>query len=210
MKKIVRFIIPFILATLLIGCIGSRLSITLSGDTKSTMYGFAEIVASPSTDVEYNFVAEHGKIIQVDKNKAIWAAPLERGKYTIDVVGTKNGKPVITKHTVDVVAMPADTVDWRLTSDNIGGKNAKIDIMNYSDKTITALRVIILMWNNFGERIDYLTNYRFRGQAGDIRIAPNQERTYTWSLYWAKGVTNIVAWVYEVAFEDGTTWSLYH
>lgn len=104
--------------------------------------------------------------------------------------------------------MPADTIDWQLTADSIGGKDARIDIINYSDKAITAIRVNILMWNNFNERIDYLTDYRFRGQSSDTWLQPDQERTYTWSLYWAQSVTNIVAWVYEVAFEDGTTWNL--
>ena len=128
--------------------------------------------------------------------------------YTIQVTAKKGNKSVVAAHKVEVIEAPAVVSAWKLEDDLIGGKNARLTILNKSDKTINALRVRIVMWDNFGERVDFFSDYVFHGVASDTLLQPNAQRDYVWSLYWATGVSDIRAWVYEAAFTDGSVWRL--
>lgn len=210
--KLTRYATLFMLAVLVVvlsGCVGgiAPLTVSLNGTTTTVVGGYADIIASTGENgATYTFTADQGTIIHTDGRRAIWKAPEQPGTYKVHVAASANGKKATSSMTIKVVEAPAYATSWTLVDDLIGGKDARVTITNNSNKTITSLRLNILMWNNFGERVSYLGNYVFRGQASDTIIQPGQSRTHTWSLYWATGVTNIVAWVDEVAFSDGTTW----
>lgn len=206
MKRITWASLLALVSILIAGCVDTTTPSTklqITSEDVAPIGGYLDLMATGGLD--YHFSVTGGAIIHQDGGRAVWETPLEPGTYSVKV--ESEGKTVIKS--VKVVTAPAYTLDWTLVDDGIGGKNARIVVWNASDKPITAVRVRIVMWNNFGERVTHFGSYHFNGQASDIYIAPNGERTSTWSLYWASGVTNIAAWVYEVAFADGTTWSLY-
>jgi len=208
-KKWVWFILVAIL-TILTGCVGSGVGsggasgLRISGEDVAAVGGFLDLRAHGGN--KYTFSASGGSFIHQDKDRAVWQAPMSPGNYIIRV---ESGGKTVTK-TVTVVDAPARITAWSLVNDGIGGKDARITIRNTSARAITAVRIQIAMWNNFGERVTYFGEYLFRGEAPDTYIAPGAEKTFLWSLYWASGVTNIAPWVVEVAFEDGTAWKLYN
>lgn len=202
-------------AALASGCFGGPslkekgLTVTLTGHDKAVVGGYADLEADASEDgVTYAFAADAGSIVHTDGPRAVWQAPNQTGVYTIQVTAKKGNKSVVAAHKVEVIEAPAVVSAWKLEDDLIGGKNARLTILNKSDKTINALRVRIVMWNNFGERVDFFSDYVFHGVASDTLLQPNAQRDYVWSLYWATGVSDIRAWVYEAAFTDGSVWRL--
>lgn len=207
MKKL----IPLLLAVLLLtGCMGgSKLSLRIEHDPVANVYGFADIEVTANQDAKFQFVANGGEIIHQHKNRAIWNAPREPGVYTIDVIATGGNETVRSSIDIKVVEFPVDVMAMTLENDGIGGKNARLRVLNLTNEKVTAFRVKILMMNNFGERIHYLGDYQFRGQSSDANLLPHDPKWYAWSLYFATGVSDIVAYVYEAALEDGTVLRLY-
>lgn len=198
-----RLVVIVAVAIMLAGCVGTT-RIYVTGEDVAPVGGFVDLKAT-GAGPQYMWAATGGRIVHQYQNRAIWEAPYETGTYTVQV---QSGNASVMKR-IRVVPSPVRVATWVLENDGIGGKNARVTILNLSDKAIVALRVSIAMWNHFGERVTHFGDYLFRGQASDTYIAPNDFRTFTWSLYWAGGVTGIAPWVTEVAFEDGSTWKLY-
>lgn len=205
MKRPLFLALVLLVVVVLSGCVGpsNPVKLQLTSEDVAPIGGYLDLLATGGS--QYRYSVTGGVIIHQDGGRAVWETPFEPGTYSVSV--ESDGQTVIKS--VRVVAAPAYAIDWTLVNDGIGGKDARVVIWNASDKAINAVRVKIVMWNNFGERVTRFGDYVFNGQASDIYIAPDDERTSTWSLYWASGVTDIAAWVSEVAFADGSVWKLY-
>ncbi|WP_305684871.1 DUF5780 domain-containing protein [Microbacterium sp.] len=173
------------------------------------MDGATELRAdSGESDVSYSWQATDGTFDTSTGDRVVWKAPGSVGQRVVTLTGTRAGTTKETAMTVTVKSSPVTIAGWELVDDLIGGKDASVTIRNDSSKTINALKVRMVMWNNFGERVTRLGDYVFHGIASDIAIEPGNSKTSTWSLYWATGVTQIIPWVYEVAFTDASVWKL--
>lgn len=179
-------------------------SISITGDNVATVNGAAELKAEMSKVAEVRWTATGGQFDFASGDTVIWKAPDTPGTYS--VVATANSKSVTARITVK--EPPVEIVGWTLTPDFIGGKEANITVKNNSSKTVNAVKVKMAMWNNFGERICYLTYPIYNGIAPDINVPSGTSDSFTWSLYWANDVTKILPWVYQVAYTDGSTWEL--
>jgi hypothetical protein len=209
MRCIVTMLMVAGLVLAVSGCGIKSLTVAISGDTAATPFGAAELKASVTDgDASITWSATGGSFDPGIGDSAVWIAPGDPGTYTISATAVQGSRRSTTTMKVVVKEPPLQVVDWLLKNDAIGGKDAQISSTNVGTKTIVAYRVRLAMWNSFGERVSYLLNDTFRGFA-ERNIEPGQTNTATWSLYWATGVSRIVAWVYEVAYEDGSTWSLY-
>lgn len=185
------------------------LSLSVSGDTLTTTGGAVVLKGSPNdNNASVSWASVSGSFDRNVGQQVVWNAPATSGSYIITATASIGSKSITKSITVNVKDSPLLITNKTLTTDIIGGQNANITVKNTSGKTVNAFRVKICMWNAFGEQVDYLGEYPFKGQATNITILPNNAYTATWSLYWASGVSRITPWVYEIAYTDGSTWKL--
>lgn len=98
------------------------------------------------------------------------------------------------------------TKSW-ITHNSIGTSEANINIKNNSDKTVDALKVGILCYNNFDEPItESISGANQYMGISQSKLRPNKTETDTWVMYLFDNTTKIKPYIYQVHFTDGTIW----
>jgi len=179
--------------------------ITISGKTIAAVNGATELIAKSTGEGSFYWSATAGSFDTTTSGKVVWKAPGVAGTYKITVTKGKATKEI---H-ITVKETPLIISNRVLVNDGIGGKDIEISFFNNSAKTVTDIKVEIYMWNGFGERVSYLGAPTFKGIAPNVIIAPGNTRTFRWGLFLATGVSRVIPYVFQVAYSDGSVWSLY-
>lgn len=87
-------------------------------------------------------------------------------------------------------------------------KSMSLSYKNVSGKTIAAIRFKWYGENAFGEPADMGSSMQegFGGGFTDETLRPGKTGSGVWSILSRDGKKVVLAWPYEVAFEDGTKW----
>jgi len=102
-------------------------------------------------------------------------------------------------------------IDTNVLTRNIYGlieKRFYVITQNVSDKVITAYKVRIKGYDDFGDpkTIDFRDTFIGISQSLWLEPGENSSGNRYWSSVYANAVTNIKAEIIRVLFEDGTTW----
>jgi len=211
MYRNIAFLLILVLSVTSSGCLfGSKMTLDIGGTNIAATDGATLLSASCSdSEATIRWACSQGSLDTNKGKDVIWIAPSSPGTYIVTATASSSSKSVKADVSVTVKQPPLEIMDHDLVDDGIGGKDAVITFRNNTTKTVTAIRIRIAMWNNFGERVDYFGETFFSGMDSDVTIGPGNSYQATWSLYWATGVTRIVPWVYEIAYSDGSVWKLY-
>lgn len=90
-------------------------------------------------------------------------------------------------------------------------KDIRLSWKNVGSKRISAIRFRWYGLNAFGEPADMGSSYIQRGFGGgfsDDKLSPGKTDSGTWEIMSKDGKKVVLAWPYEVVFEDGTKWEL--
>lgn len=89
-------------------------------------------------------------------------------------------------------------------------RDIQITYKNISDKAIEAIRFEWYGENAFGEPADMgdYSNIGYGYGFTDDKIKPNKTATKYWNIYSKDGKNVVLAWPYEVVFDDGSKWSI--
>lgn len=90
-------------------------------------------------------------------------------------------------------------------------KDMRLTYKNVSDKPVSAIRFKWYGLNSFNEPADMGSAFSQRGFGGgftDDRLSPGKSDSGTWEIMSKDGKKVVLAWPYEVAFEDGTKWEI--
>jgi hypothetical protein len=114
--------------------------------------------------------------------------------------------------TVGLYAAPVKVLGARLISrDYSSYKDIRLTYKNISTKAISAIRFKWYGINSFNEPADMGSSSLQEGFGSgfaDDRLPPGKTDSGTWSIMSKDGKKVVLAWPYEVAFEDGTKWEL--
>lgn len=114
--------------------------------------------------------------------------------------------------TAGVYKAPVKVIAARLVQREYSNyKDIRLTYKNVSNKTITAIRFSWYGLNSFNEPADMgstLIRAGFGGGFTDGRLMPGKSNSGTWEILSKDGKKVVLAWPYEVAFEDGTKWKL--
>lgn len=88
-------------------------------------------------------------------------------------------------------------------------KSISLSYKNVSGKKVEAIKFKWYGEDAFGKPADMGAGSIVEGYGGgfdDDPLGPGKSRTSQWSIYSSRGKKVILAWAYEVAFSDGTSW----
>lgn len=113
--------------------------------------------------------------------------------------------------TVGLYKSPVKVLSAKLVKKEYSNyRDISLTYKNVSDKTIAAIKFKWYGTNAFGEAAD-MGNGMVEGFGGgftDDILRPNRKETSQWSILSRDGKKVVIAWPYEVAFEDGSIWKL--
>lgn len=209
-----RRLIPLLsMVVLLVGCVhcgfSSYPNVRVEYDRVANVNSYADIAISADQEVEIRFSTYGGRIVHRHNDRVIWQAPNEPGSYYVDALVSSRSRSEYDRMPIKVVEFPVSVVEVELLDDGTGGKNARIQVLNLERKRVTDFRVKLLLTNGSGERLAYLDDYHVTREVREADLAPRSQQSYVVSLQGISGVSNVYAWVYEAAFEDGTVLNLY-
>lgn len=114
--------------------------------------------------------------------------------------------------TAGLYAAPINVLSARLVNrDYSNYRDISVTYKNISNKKVEAIRFRWYGLNSFGEPADmgsYGLSEGFGSGFDDDPINPGKSRTNSWSILSKDAKKVILAWPYEVAFADGTSWKL--
>lgn len=111
--------------------------------------------------------------------------------------------------TVGVYAAPVKVISAKLFKEEYSSyKSIKLVWKNISAKRISAIRFKWYGTNAFGEPADMGTSITegFGGGYSDDALGPGKTDSGVWSILSRDGKKVVLAWPYEVVFEDGSKW----
>lgn len=97
---------------------------------------------------------------------------------------------------------PVKVTKARISTDEYGSMDIVATVKNTSTDLVDGIKVRWILTNNFGEIVNELRN----GGISQDLLRPGRSATYRWSLY-RTTATKVTAFVYEVHFKNGATWS---
>lgn len=112
--------------------------------------------------------------------------------------------------TVGVSTAPVKVLSARLVEREYSSyKDMRLTWKNVGTKKIAAVRFMWYGLNAFGEPADMGGHIQkgFGGGYSDDPLGPGKTDAGTWSIMSGDGKKVVLAWPYEIAFEDGTKWS---
>lgn len=113
--------------------------------------------------------------------------------------------------TIGVSAAPIKIISSKLfTKEYSNYRDISVTYKNVSQKKIKAVRIKWYGVNAFDEPADMGERGIYQGFGGgfdDDGVFPGKTNTTTWGISSKDGKRIVLAWPYEVAFEDGTKWA---
>lgn len=112
--------------------------------------------------------------------------------------------------TAGISQAPVKVLSAKLvTQEYSNSKDIRLTWKNVSGKKVAAIRFKWYGLNAFGEPADMGGSAVIKGIGGgfaDRSLAPGKTDSGEWSIMSKDGKKVVMAWPYEVAFEDGTKW----
>lgn len=111
--------------------------------------------------------------------------------------------------TFGVAAGPVKVLSAKLVQEEYSKyKNVRLSWKNVSDKKISAIRFRWYGLNAFNEPADMgsVVQKGYGGGFSDDAVRPGGTDSGTWEIYSQDAKKIVIAWPYEVAFDDGTKW----
>lgn len=206
-------LLVLLIAVFLVGC-GTQpapektLVLDLTARSTASTNGYLDIAARPM-DANFQFAADGGRLAHTEDRFALWQAPSTPGTYTITITGDRENQRAILTHEVTVVDPPfrIQSVD---VQEILDAKVAALTIENRNDRSIVAIRGRMVVLDHFGERIWYQFRRSLITESVDLSIPPGSSSVIWWSLSTTPGGRTVFPWIYEIAYDDGSTWRLYN